>query len=92
MLAEQLRDDRHLLTPTRCPEPHHVCHWLAVTDTHLALDDTEQAAQAHDQFDEAVEILGHLDPDNPYISRFRSAVAQLREELERGLSGAAVDP
>ena len=38
MLSEYTGEDRYLLTPTRCPQPHHVRHWLAVTDTHMKLD------------------------------------------------------
>jgi hypothetical protein len=37
-LAEHTGDDRYLLTPDQCPQPHHVLHWLAVSDTHIALD------------------------------------------------------
>ena len=38
VLAQHLDDERFLATPTRCPEPLHLHHWLAVTDTHIALD------------------------------------------------------
>lgn len=39
LLSEQTGDDRYLLTPTLCPQPHHVMHWLAVSDTHIKLDE-----------------------------------------------------
>ena len=38
LLSETQGDDRFLLTPTLCPQPHHALHWLAVTETHLLLD------------------------------------------------------
>lgn len=37
-LARHFDDDKYLLTPTRSPVPHHVQHWLAVTDTHITFD------------------------------------------------------
>lgn len=39
LLAEHTGDDHFLLTPDQCPQPHHVLHWLAVSDTHIALDE-----------------------------------------------------
>lgn len=39
LLAEQLDDERILTTPTQPPVPHHTFHWLAVSDTHIALDE-----------------------------------------------------
>jgi len=39
LLAEHFDDERYLLAPTRAPQAHHVFHWLAVSDTHIALDD-----------------------------------------------------
>lgn len=46
LLAEQTGDDAFLHTPTRCPQPHHVQHWLAVSETHIKLDEAigEQSA------------------------------------------------
>ena len=38
LLAEIEADDRHLLTPTQCPQPHHIMHWLAVSQTHILLN------------------------------------------------------
>lgn len=38
LLAEHMGDDQWLLTPTQCPQPHHVLHWLAVSETHIRLD------------------------------------------------------
>ena len=43
-LAEHLEDERILATPSQTPQPHHLFHWLAVSDTHIALD-TAIAAQ-----------------------------------------------
>lgn len=37
-LAEYFDDERYLTTPTQPPQSHHVFHWLAVSETHLALD------------------------------------------------------
>lgn len=38
LLAEQTGDDRYLATPTAAPIPHHILHWLAVSETHIAFD------------------------------------------------------
>jgi len=38
-LAEHFDDERLLVVPTRCPEPFHLLHWLAVTDTHITIDE-----------------------------------------------------
>lgn len=38
VLAEHYGDDRYLLATTRTPQPHRARHWLAVSDTHIALD------------------------------------------------------
>ena len=38
LLSETRSDDRYLVTPTQCPQPHHALHWLAVSETHIALD------------------------------------------------------
>lgn len=38
LLAERLGDEWILLTPSQAPIPHHTLHWLAVSDTHMALD------------------------------------------------------
>lgn len=37
-LAEHLDDERIRLTPTQCPIQHHIPHWLAVSETHIALN------------------------------------------------------
>jgi hypothetical protein len=39
LLAEHFEDARYLVTPTAPPIPHHTFHWLAVSDTHIALDE-----------------------------------------------------
>lgn len=39
LLAEVDADDRYLVTPTSPPIPHHTFHWLAVSDTHITLDE-----------------------------------------------------
>ena len=41
-LAEHFEDPQYLLTPTAPPIPHHTFHWLAVSDTHIALDEAIQ--------------------------------------------------
>lgn len=38
LLAEHTGDEQYLLTPDQCPQPHHVLHWLAISDTHIALN------------------------------------------------------
>jgi hypothetical protein len=43
LLSETQGDDRFLLTPTQCPQAHHALHWLAVTETHLLLDEAMAA-------------------------------------------------
>jgi hypothetical protein len=45
LLSETQGDDRYLLTPTQCPQAHHALHWLAVTETHITLDDAIDAQQ-----------------------------------------------
>ena len=37
-LAEHLEDERILTAPSQTPQPHHLFHWLAVSDTHITLD------------------------------------------------------
>lgn len=37
-LAEYFDDRSYLLTPTQAPQSHHAFHWLAVSETHMALD------------------------------------------------------
>ena len=37
-LAEELHDDRYLLRPIELPQPTHVHHYLAVSETHITLD------------------------------------------------------
>jgi hypothetical protein len=39
LLADHFEDPRYLVTPTAPPIPHHTFHWLAVSDTHIALDE-----------------------------------------------------
>jgi hypothetical protein len=38
LLAQHFDDERYLRTPTRAPHPLYILHWLAVADTHIALD------------------------------------------------------
>jgi len=42
-LADHFVDDRYRRTSTRSPIPHHVWHWLAVAETHMALDKAIEA-------------------------------------------------
>lgn len=37
-LFEKFGDERYLLTPTNAPIPHHINHWIAISETHIALD------------------------------------------------------
>lgn len=39
LLAEHYGDETFLATPTQSPVPHHTFHWLAVSDTHIAIDE-----------------------------------------------------
>jgi hypothetical protein len=39
LLAEHFDDERFLATPTQAPIPHHTLHWLAASDTHIAMDE-----------------------------------------------------
>lgn len=38
LLAEHLEDERFLTVPAQAPVPHHIPHWLACSDTHIAFD------------------------------------------------------
>ena len=40
ILAEVLNDKRFLLVSSHAPQPHHVRHWLAVSETHITLDES----------------------------------------------------
>ncbi len=39
LLAEATGDDRFLAIPSQAPTMHHVWHWLAVSETHIAFDE-----------------------------------------------------
>jgi len=39
MLAEHTGDDTFLAISNDCPAPHHILHWLAVSDTHIVLNE-----------------------------------------------------
>ena len=39
LLHDQTGDDHYLATSTAPPLPHHILHWLAVSETHIAFDD-----------------------------------------------------
>lgn len=43
LLAEYFEDERYHQTPIQRPQSDHVLHWLAVSDTHIALDDARPA-------------------------------------------------
>jgi len=45
LLAEHFEDPRYLVTPTAAPIPHHTFHWLAVSETHIALDEAVRRQQ-----------------------------------------------
>jgi len=44
-LAEYTGDERFLAAPHQTPQAHHLFHWLAVSDTHIALDAAIAAQQ-----------------------------------------------
>ena len=37
-LADETGDDHYRIAPTQSPNPFHIQHWLAITDTHIKLD------------------------------------------------------
>jgi hypothetical protein len=45
-LYEHTGDQKFLTVPTQCPQPHHILHWLAVTDTHIKLAEAIQRQKA----------------------------------------------
>ena len=45
LLCEHFDDERFLATPTQPPIQHHTFHWLAVSDTHIALDEAVAAQE-----------------------------------------------
>lgn len=45
LLAEHTGDNAILLTPTQQPVAHHVAHWLAVSDTHISLNEAIAAQE-----------------------------------------------
>ena len=45
ILAEHFQDPQYLVTPTTPPIPHHTFHWLAVSDTHIAMDEAITSQQ-----------------------------------------------
>ncbi|REK08650.1 MAG: hypothetical protein DWQ37_20140 [Planctomycetota bacterium] len=47
-LAEHYEDERFLASCTQSPQPHHVLHWLAVSDTHMVLNEAiARQSQVH---------------------------------------------
>ncbi len=44
LLAKHLDDERYLLTPAIAPIQHHIPHWIAVAETHIAFDRAAEAA------------------------------------------------
>ena len=63
-LAEQTANDRFLLTPTQCPQSHHILHWLAVSETHIKLD-AAIAAQTQIQLDDWINEWDTVNKDEP---------------------------
>src|SRR5207237_5652249 len=45
-LAEHFQDQRFLAVSTAAPDPHHVFHWLEITNAHLLLDEAVALAPA----------------------------------------------
>jgi hypothetical protein len=45
-LFQKTGDERYLLTPTNAPIPHHINHWVAISETHIALDAALRAQSA----------------------------------------------
>jgi hypothetical protein len=40
LLAEHLKDERFYSAPTQSPNPHHLFHWLSISDVHITLDES----------------------------------------------------
>jgi len=78
LLAEYLDDDRFLAVSSRCPEPYHLLHWLAVTQTHIALD-SAIARQEAVQCDKWLNEWDTANPDEPQPERRFQLYTLLRE-------------
>ena len=46
IVAEHLGDPAALTAPLQAPPPHHVLHWIAVSDTHIVIDQAIAAQHA----------------------------------------------
>lgn len=69
-LAEHCDDERFLAACTDTPLPHHLPHWLAISDTHIALSEaiTRQADVQLDDWINEWDIVNKLEtaPENRY--------------------------
>ncbi|TXT29813.1 MAG: Uncharacterized protein FD138_2379 [Planctomycetota bacterium] len=66
LLAEFTGDDRFLATATQAPTMHHVWHWLAVSETHIAFDQAISLQTADSPYAvRVVEWLNEYDVVNP---------------------------
>lgn len=55
LLAEHFENERFLAVPSRAPDPVHLLHWLAVSETHITLDQAiamQQAVRLEEWFNE----------------------------------------
>ena len=71
ILAEELDDRCYQRVSTQAPQPHHVRHWLAVSETHLAIDTAmaqQSAVQIEGWFNEWDTVTGD---DSAAENRYR---------------------
>lgn len=78
-LAGYFDDQSYLLTPTQTPQSHHAFHWLAVSDTHMALDQAI-AAQTDVQLDGWLSEWDVANKDEPAPDRHYRIYTVLREK------------
>jgi len=77
-LAEHFGDDRYLSKPTSVAQPLHLYHYLAVTRTHMVLDDAiEKSDVALVQWCNEHEP---LNPENPHPKQHLRLYTQLRKQ------------
>jgi hypothetical protein len=67
MLARHLDDEQHLLTPVQTPIQHHIPHWIAVAETHIAFE--RAASQAEVAIDPWVNEWDIVNKDETHPER-----------------------
>ena len=79
LLAEMTGDDRLLAISSQAPSMHHVWHWLAVSETHIAFDQ----AMALQSEATLVDWFNEYDVVNPGESTMFRCLLQIQEEARR---------